>query len=337
MGTVSTSHRGHNAYAPGAYGNGLKETDVAQKIHDKIMSITKAIDCTDNDGRTANDNLYNIVIKMNKIGKGVHMSQHLNAFNGSANGFEVWYYAGDSVGKKYAEAICNAVCAVTGWINRGAKATTALYVIRASTGTAILPEWGFIDSKRDMDILNKPGMMDKAINAATGALGYSINNVKPITPPSTGLAKNNKPVKNGEVGNTVLVYDALYADSSGAGRSINSRNRKGKIARVEKGAKKPYLVENWGWAHENDIELVKDATTTFDINNYHTTKFAQIKLIKDDYAYKEVSLKNKVGGKVKKGTILTVVAVEYSGKYPRFKLKSGLYITTRKDTVAKYK
>ena len=91
------------------------------------------------------------------------------------------------------------------------------------------------------------------------------------------------------------------------------------------------------------VEAITGETLTvapsngFNINNYHTTKFAMIKLIKDDYAYKEVSLKTKVGAIVKKGTILTVVGIEYSGQYPRFKLKSGLYITTRKDTVEEYK
>lgn len=82
---------------------------------------------------------------------------------------------------------------------------------------------------------------------------------------------------------------------------------------------------------------VTPPANSFNIKNYHTTKFAMIKLIKDDYAYKEVSLKTKVGAIVKKGTILTVVGIEYSGQYPRFKLKSGLYITTRKDTVEEYK
>lgn len=76
---------------------------------------------------------------------------------------------------------------------------------------------------------------------------------------------------------------------------------------------------------------------TFDITKYHTTKFAMIKLVKDDYAYKEVALKTKSGSIVKKGTVLTVTGIEYSGKYPRFKLKSGLYMTTRKDTVEEYK
>lgn len=77
-------------------------------------------------------------------------------------------------------------------------------------------------------------------------------------------------------------------------------------------------------------------TSSFDINNYHTKQFKQIILVKADYAYKEKELKNKVGNINPKGSIFTVVGIEYAGKYPRFKLKSGLYITTRKDTVAEY-
>ena len=79
--------------------------------------------------------------------------------------------------------------------------------------------------------------------------------------------------------------------------------------------------------------IVKKGTTSgFNINNYHTTKPARIKMVKDDWAYTEKELKNK---KVKtpKNTIYTVVEIVYSGEYPRYKLKSGLYVTTRKDTV----
>ena len=167
----STSHRGHNARTPGAAGNGLREHEVAQTIHEKFIKVTKAVDCTDDAGTTANANLVNIVAKMNRVGISFHISHHLNAFNGQANGFEVWYFAGNETARKLAQAICDEVCKMTGWVNRGAKATTSLYVIRASVGTAVLIEWGFIDSKRDMDILSEK--MDDAVNAALKAMGYS--------------------------------------------------------------------------------------------------------------------------------------------------------------------
>lgn len=204
----STSHRGHNAIVPGASGCGLKEHEVAQKIHDKFRAVTKAVDATDNVGKTANDNLYNIVKKMNAVGKSFHVSHHLNAFNGTANGFEVWYYAGNEEARKLAQAICDAVCAVTGWVNRGAKATTSLYVIRASTGAAVLIEWGFVDSQKDMDIMAKK--MDAAVNAALEVMGYKSTSTS--TGGASSVAKEEYYTTPGWY--TFLKDDTLYTSTS---------------------------------------------------------------------------------------------------------------------------
>lgn len=249
----STSHRGHNAIVPGASGCGLKEHEVAQKIHDKFRAVTKAVDATDNVGRTANDNLYNIVKKMNAVGKSFHVSHHLNAFNGTANGFEVWYYAGNAAAKKLAEDICAAVCKATGWVNRGAKATTSLYVIRASSGSAILIEWGFVDSKKDMDIMSKK--MDAGVNALLKVMGYASGSSNSTSNTS------NQSTSNFKVGDKVKIVDALYKDSTGAGRSTASRGKTGTIKRVVSG-NKPYLIDSLGWAHKNDIQLATNSTTT---------------------------------------------------------------------------
>lgn len=249
----STSHRGHNAIVPGASGCGLKEHEVAQKIHDKFRAVTKAVDATDNVGRTANDNLYNIVRKMNAVGKSYHVSHHLNAFNGTANGFEVWYYAGNAAAKKLAEEICIAVCKATGWVNRGAKATTSLYVIRASSGSAILIEWGFVDSKKDMDIMSKK--MDAGVNALLKVMGYASGSS------NSSSNTSNQSTSNFKVGDKVKIVDALYKDSTGAGRSTASRGKTGTIKRVVSG-NKPYLIDSLGWAHKNDIQLATSSTTT---------------------------------------------------------------------------
>lgn len=249
----STSHRGHNAIVPGASGCGLKEHEVAQKIHDKFRAVTKAVDATDNVGRTANDNLYNIVRKMNAVGRSYHVSHHLNAFNGTANGFEVWYYAGNAAAKKLAEEICIAVCKATGWVNRGAKATTSLYVIRASSGSAILIEWGFVDSKKDMDIMSKK--MDAGVNALLKVMGYASGSS------NSSSNTSNQSTSNFKVGDKVKIVDALYKDSTGAGRSTASRGKTGTIKRVVSG-NKPYLIDSLGWAHKNDIQLVTSSTTT---------------------------------------------------------------------------
>ncbi|WP_368258864.1 N-acetylmuramoyl-L-alanine amidase [Enterococcus gallinarum] len=259
----STSHRGHNAIVPGASGCGLKEHEVAQKIHDKFRAVTKAVDATDNVGRTANDNLYNIVRKMNAVGKSYHVSHHLNAFNGAANGFEVWYYAGNAAAKKLAEEICIAVCKATGWVNRGAKATTSLYVIRASSGSAILIEWGFVDSKKDMDIMSKK--MDAGVNALLKVMGYASGSS------NSSSNTSNQSTSNFKVGDKVKIVDALYKDNTGAGRSTASRGKTGTIKRVASG-NKPYLIDSLGWAHKNDIQLVTSSNATHKVGDTVTVQ-----------------------------------------------------------------
>lgn len=257
----STSHRGHNAIVPGASGCGLKEHEVAQKIHDKFRAVTKAVDATDNVGRTANDNLYNIVRKMNAVGKSYHVSHHLNAFNGTANGFEVWYYAGNAAAKKLAEEICIAVCKATGWVNRGAKATTSLYVIRASSGSAILIEWGFVDSKKDMDIMSKK--MDAGVNALLKVMGYNITSSGSSSKPST----NGTSSTNFRIGDTVQVQSK--ATNYQTGQKVPSwvKGQKYKVKQVknvnQSVSKKAYLLDGINsWFLEQDLKLVSSSSNS---------------------------------------------------------------------------
>ena len=257
----STSHRGHNAIVPGASGCGLKEHEVAQKIHDKFRAVTKAVDATDNVGRTANDNLYNIVRKMNAVGKSYHVSHHLNAFNGTANGFEVWYYAGNAAAKKLAEEICIAVCKATGWVNRGAKATTSLYVIRASSGSAILIEWGFVDSKKDMDIMSKK--MDAGVNALLKVMGYNI----------TSSGSSSKPSANGTSSTNFRIGDTVQVQSKATnyqtGQKVPSwvKGQKYKVKQIknvnQSVSKKAYLLEGINsWFLEQDLKLVSSSSNS---------------------------------------------------------------------------
>lgn len=271
---IKDSHGGHhgrgtlpNVMDVGAVGCGYLEADIAQRINKLIIKYAKCPDTTDRKASSVNQNLANIVANMNKYAGDYHISNHLNAFNGSANGVEVWYYAGDSKAKEMATKVSAAIAKATGMFNRGAKATTNLYVIRNSVGRTLLIEWGFIDNKSDVKKLLDN--MDKAVQEVVKLFGYSVGGTTTtVTPPktevkpSTGLAKNTKPLTDGKVGDTVKVFDALYANSEGAGRSTASRGKQGKIKKIVGNSKK-YLIENWGWAHANDIQLVKRATTGY--------------------------------------------------------------------------
>ena len=106
-----------------------------------------------------------------------------------------------------------------------------------------LAKWGISRAQFKKDVEN--GLGSSSGSSSTG----------------TGLAKNPKPLNDGKVGDAVKVYDALYRDSTGAGRSTAKRGQQGKIKRIVSNSKK-YLVENWGWAHPNDIQLIKRASSS---------------------------------------------------------------------------
>lgn len=124
----------------------------------------------------------------------------------------------------------------------------------------------------------------------------------------SGLKPNPKPLKDGKVGDTVKVYNALYRDSLGAGKSTAKRGKQGKIKRIV-GNNKKYLIEDWGWAHANDIQLVKRAsagkpstsktkTVTIDVLNVYTGQ----------------KLSDKIVRTVKKGQKVKVTATANNGQ-----------------------
>lgn len=162
---------GSTWYDPGAGGNGYNEADFTRQINQKILAITKAVDTTDNTGTSANGNLGNITAKINAAADGWALSNHLNAFNGTATGVEVLY--GSSSSKAKAEEMAAAISKATGLPNRGAKDGSWLYIARNSRPgkKVLLIEWAFVDNKSDMQKLVKN--LDKAIAAMLTCFGYS--------------------------------------------------------------------------------------------------------------------------------------------------------------------
>lgn len=259
-------------------------------------------DASDFKGRNVNENLVNLKNNMDKLAsaKDINVAYHLNAFNKTATGAEVWYWLGDPVGYAIAKKLSAAIANALGIVDRGPKATTNLYVIAQTKGVTILPEICFIDNKSDMkkyqankaklfkamiDVyasfpqynfksthgghygLNmvdpgavgngyKEAVVAQEINQAILKQQNSASEVPVTTPNPPVTAKNTKPVTNGKVGDKVLVFDALYADSYGAGRSTAKKGETGTIKKINTKGTKKYLIENWGWAHPNDIQAV---------------------------------------------------------------------------------
>ena len=146
---VYNVHGGHNFIVPGAKGL-LDETTEDRKVTARVISALRAAghtvyDCTDDSGRTQGRNLANIVAKCNAHPVDLNISHHLNA--GGGTGVEVWCY--DEKTKDIAAAICQNVSAALGIPNRGVKYSKSLYVLRKTSGRAILVECCFVDNQND--------------------------------------------------------------------------------------------------------------------------------------------------------------------------------------------
>lgn len=181
---ANTSHRGHGGAGgkqmkpmdPGAVGCGTTEYKEVAWINDYFLKATKWNDSSDYSANSVNQNLVNIVNNVNRVAKwsDINVSHHFNAFNGKATGAEVWYYLGDAKGRALAEKVSAAIAKQLGIANRGAKATTNLYVVSNTVGTTILIEWAFVDNTSDMNKWNANKV--NAVNAVLEVLGYKGNN-----------------------------------------------------------------------------------------------------------------------------------------------------------------
>lgn len=163
---VYNVHGGHNFIVPGAKGL-LDETTEDRKVTARVISALRAAghtvyDCTDDSGRTQGQNLANIVAKCNAYPVDLNISNHFNA--GGGTGVEVWCY--DEKTKDIAAAICQNVSAALGIPNRGVKYSKSLYVLRKTSGRAILVECCFVDNQNDASHWNA----DKCGDAITSAI-----------------------------------------------------------------------------------------------------------------------------------------------------------------------
>lgn len=162
-------HGGHNFIVPGA-GGCFSETSEDRKVKDLVISKLRSLghtvyDCTDDAGRTAKQNLANIVAKCNAHSVDLDISIHFNAFNGTAHGTEVWQYSNKT--STYATNIVNSLAAL-GFTKRGVKKSTGLYVLRNTKSKAILIECCFCDNGEDAKIYTAEKVATAIVKGITG-------------------------------------------------------------------------------------------------------------------------------------------------------------------------
>lgn len=162
-------HAGHNFNVSGADGY-FSETTENRKVKDTVISKLQSLgytvyDCTDDSGKTQNENLKNIVSKCNDHAADLNISIHFNASNGQGHGVEVLQYSDKT--QAITQNICNAI-AELGFKNRGVKERTDLYVLKKTKAPAILIECCFCDSEIDAGLYNCETMASAIVKGLTG-------------------------------------------------------------------------------------------------------------------------------------------------------------------------
>lgn len=143
---------GHGGSDPGATGNGLKEKEINLQImlacRDYLQDKGYKVICSR--VKDENDPVQEEVREANASGADVAVSFHTNA--GGGDGSESFYYSGSSKGKKLAE-LCEKHIKAIGQNSRGVK-TNNLMFTRSTKMVAVLCECAFIDTKKDIEIVD---------------------------------------------------------------------------------------------------------------------------------------------------------------------------------------
>ena len=149
-----TISSGHGKYVSGA-SDIVNEVTEARRITNEIARLLKSSmavnvhhDDTSRDQRT---NVNTIIAAHNKTIRNADYSVHLNASGGRVQtdmGVEVLYYSDSARG--HAQALSDAISAVTGLKNRGAKKRTDLGFLKGTNKPAFLIEAYFVNSVADV-------------------------------------------------------------------------------------------------------------------------------------------------------------------------------------------
>lgn len=151
-------HVGHYGDGTGARGF-VDEVQYARKFIKRIYDIcvSNGVPATyyeDKVSKNQTQNINNLIAHHNQDRNGFVVSGHLNA-SGSVTdqgiGAEVLYYDQADIAKEVVDAICTA----SGLKNRGAKKRTDLGVLVRTYEPVILIEFGFVNSKKDIELMDQ--------------------------------------------------------------------------------------------------------------------------------------------------------------------------------------
>lgn len=169
--------KGHNVYNNnifdnGASGNGKREAYEVDKTIDALIPMLRnqghyVVDVTPKNEHFKNSKAAHEerAKRVNKGNFDIYLDVHLNA--GGGTGTEMWVYAPRGLSYDYAREIVNNIVSDTGLRNRGVKVKPTMWSLSMTNCPSIIVEGGFIDSKKDMDIIT-PELYARSIAKAFG-------------------------------------------------------------------------------------------------------------------------------------------------------------------------
>ena len=149
----------------------LNESDETRNVGRRLEECLRrrgvtVVDCTNDHAATVSENLSKIVAMANAQKLDLFVSIHFNS--GGGRGCEVYTYGAKKLAQ--AERVCENMQSL-GFVNRGVKDGSGLYVVRHTDAAAMLVETCFVDTASDAELYKKIGAdtVAKAIaDAITG-------------------------------------------------------------------------------------------------------------------------------------------------------------------------
>lgn len=177
---INCGHTVSGTVGSGAVGL-LNESDETRAVGYTLMRKLKekgvsVVDCTDNNSPTVSDNLKRICDKANAQPLDMFLSIHFNS--GGGKGSEACTYGGRDSAK--ASVLLGALNRL-GFVNRGIKDRSGLYVVRHTTAPACLLEVCFVDTEQDARLYKSLGADKIADEMCKAILGENSGGEEEMT------------------------------------------------------------------------------------------------------------------------------------------------------------
>lgn len=179
---------GHGGIDPGKVGvNGAYEKDINLSIALLLKDILEDMKCevvmtrdtdtglySESDSNKKTADLKRRVELMNSENPDAIVSIHQNSFTQeSSKGAQVFYQSSSEEGKKFAEIMQKHLAILDETNKRVAKPNSDYYILKNSTGVAIIVECGFLSNPQEAQLLIAKDYQEKVAKAvADGVLSY---------------------------------------------------------------------------------------------------------------------------------------------------------------------